>query len=151
MATQTFSPGTFFGSTVAFTTSTTLLGNVKSLKWSGLTRKEVNTTHLLTTNGIETFLAGDIISPGTVDIEVQYSTQLDYISLFQSGKCDICTITFPKRAPTCNGTLALTAATLSFAFVLLSAEPDYNNDDLMMMKFKLQVSGTPTFVAATMA
>ena len=148
MADQAFAPGTFFGSTIALTTNTTLVGNVKSVKWSGLSRKEVGTTHLGTTNGIETFLAGDIISPGTLDIEAQYDTNVVFHTLFLAGKCDTVTLTFPKRSTTCGAALPTTAAKIVFTVVILSAEPDYSNDDLMMMKFKFQVSGAPVFTAA---
>ena len=148
MAAQAFAPGTFYGATIALTTNTTLVGNVKSFKWSGLTRKEINSTHLLTTNGIETFLAGDIINPGTVDVEAQYDTNVVFHTLFLAGKCDTVTITFPKRAVSCGASLPTTAANLVLTVVILSAEPDYANEDLMMMKFKFQVSATPTFTAA---
>lgn len=148
MADQAFAAGTFYGSTIALTTSTTLLGNVKALKWSGVSRKEVNTTHLLTTSGIETFLAGDIISPGTLDIDAQYDTNLVMHTLFIAAKCDTLTLTFPKRSVSCGAALPTTAAKIVFQVVILSAEPEYSNEDLMMMKFKFQVNGTPVFTAA---
>lgn len=149
MADQAFAPGTFFGSTIAFTTATTLVGNVKSLKWDGgISRKEVNTTHLLTTNGVETFIAGDIISPGTLTVEAQYSTQLDYLALLVANKCDTVTLTFPKRSTTCGAALPTTAAKIVFTVVILSAEPNYDNENLNMITFKLQVSGSPVTTPA---
>ena len=148
MADQAYAGGTFYGATVTFTTATTLTGNVKSVKWSGLTRKEVDTTHLLSTSGMMTYIPSDMIEGGDVEIEAQYSTQLNYQSLLIANRCDTVTITFPKRGTTCGGALATTAATIAFSAAILSAEPDWSNDNLMTIKFKLKVSGSITSVAA---
>jgi len=148
MTAQAYAGGTFYGASVAFTAATTLTGNIKSVKWSGLSRKEVDTTHLLSTNGMMTYIPGDMIEGGDVEIEAQYSTQLDYQALLIANRCDTVTITFPKRGTTCGGALAGTAATIAFVAAILSAEPDFSNDNLLTIKFKLKISGSITTVAA---
>lgn len=150
MPDQAFAPGTFTGATIAFTTATTLIGNVKSFKWDGgITRKEVDTSHLLSTDGVDTFIAGDKINTGSLTIEAQYSTQLDYLALLIANKCDTVTVTFPKRSVTCGAVLPTTAAKIVFTVVILSAEPNYDNDNLNMITFKMKVSGKPVFTAAS--
>ena len=148
MTAQAYAGGTFYGASVAFTAATTLTGNIKSVKWSGLSRKEVDTTHLLSTNGMMTYIPGDMIEGGDVEIEAQYSTQLDYQALLIANRCDTVTITFPKRGTTCGAALATTAASIAFSVAILSAEPDFSNDNLLTIKFKLKISGSITTVAA---
>jgi hypothetical protein len=145
---QAYAAGTFFGSTVVFTSATTLLGNVRAVKWTGITRNEINTTGINTTDGVETFITGDILNAGELEVEAQYSTQLNYMTLLLANRNDTVTITFPKRSTTCNGALASSAASIAFPVAILSAEPEWPNDGLLIIKFKLKVSGKPTTVVA---
>ena len=148
MAAQAFAPGTNMGSTVAYTTSTTLLGEVHSIEWTGLTRQGLKTIHLLSTDGVATYLPGDVIEPGQLTIRAKWSTQLDYMALFLSGKCDTITLTYPKRPVSCGASLPTTAATLAWGVVLLELKPVWSNDEVNMIEQKLQCTGKPTFVAA---
>ena len=149
MADQAFAPFTLQGSTVALTTGTTVMTEVHSVKWTGISRTAVETTHLATTNGAKTFLAGDIIDYGEVEVAVKYSTQLQHGTLlYSTAKCDTLTLTFKKAYTSCGQALPTTAASIAFPVVFVSSSPDWQNDGVSMMTHKFKVSGSPTIVPA---
>jgi hypothetical protein len=150
MALQAFAPFTFQGSSVALTTGTTVFTEVESVSWTGLTRTAVETTHLTSTGGAKTFIAGDIIDYGEVEVDQKYSTQLQHGTLLvTTAKCDTLTLTFKKAAVSCGATLPATAASIVFSVVFVSSTPTWPKDGLAMMKHKFKVSGAPTFVEAS--
>ena len=151
MADQAFAPFTFQGSSVAVTTAATVItgSELHSVKWSGITRTAVETTHLTTTNGARTYLAGDIIDYGELEIVVKYSTQLQHGTLlYSTGKCDTVTLTFKKAAVSCGAALPTSAATIAFTVVFVSSTPDWPADNVAMMTHKYKVTGAPTITPA---
>ena len=148
MADQAFTAGTFYGATMALTTAATVLSTSQPemVKWTGISREAVETTHLA--SGGKTFIAGDIIDYGEIEVTDKYSTQLQHVTLMTLTPCDTLTLTFPKRAVTCSGAVATTAATAAFPVIYLGFAPDLANDKPMTSVKKFRVTGLPTFVAA---
>jgi hypothetical protein len=151
MADQAVTTGTAFGATFALTTNSTFTGDLFRIdKGWEMMRTAVETTHSSSTNGWKTFIAGDIKEMGTLEITVNYNTQLQYHTLFAAG-CDTLTLTFPKRATTCGGTVAVTAATFASSVVFEKASAAFPFDDRMAITLTFRLSGSPTIVAATTA
>lgn len=149
MVAQAFAPGTMQGLSAALTTNTTLFGLIVDIpKAPEMMRKAISTLHSGTTDGVETFIAGNIITPGELQITLQFSTQLDYMALFLSGACDTLTITFPKRITTCGQALPTSAATFASSVVWTALGPQWKFDDLAVITLTFQMSGKPTWVAA---
>lgn len=148
MADQAFTAGTFYGATMVLTTAATVLSTTQpqEVKWTGITREAIETTHLA--SGGKTFIAGDIVDYGEIEVTDKYSTQLQHVTLMTGTACDTLTLTFPKRSVTCGGSLAGTAATAAFPVVYLGFAPDLSNDKPMTSVKKFRVTGAPTFVAA---
>lgn len=149
MADQAFAASTFYSSSIALTTGTTVLTEIESVEWSGISREEVETTHLASTSGGKTFIPGDIIDFGTLTLTGKYSTQLNYGTLLTTtAKCDTATVTFRKAPTSCGAALPTTAATYAFAVVWLKFEPTWSNTEVMKGKFTFRVTGVPVPVAA---
>jgi len=148
MADQVYAPGTFYGATMVLTSAATILSTTQPemVKWTGITREAVETTHLA--SGGKTFIAGDIVDYGEIEVTAKYSTQLQHVTLMTGTACDTLTLTFPRRAVTCGGALATTAATAAFPVVYVGQVPDFANDKPMTTVHKFRVTGAPTFVAA---
>lgn len=148
MADQAFTVGTFYGATMALTSAATVLSTTQpqEVKWTGITREAVETTHLA--SGGKTFIAGDIIDYGEIEVTDKYSTQLQHVTLMTGAACDTLTLTFPKRSVACGGAVSSTAATAVFPVVYLGFAPDLSNDKPMTSVKKFRVTGLPTFVAA---
>ena len=117
------------------------------VKWTGISREAVETTHLA--SGGKTFIAGDIVDFGEIEVTAKYSTQLQHVTLMTGAACDTLTLTFPKRAVACGGAVASAAGTAAFPVVYLGQTPDYSNDKVMTTVHKFRVTGAPTFVPAT--
>lgn len=148
MADQTFTQGTAYGLTAALTTNTTFIGNIVGIDTAPeFSRTSIETTHSGSTGGWKTFVPGDIKDGGMIAITWQYNTQLDYKTLFAAG-CDTITVTFPKRATTCGGSLAATAASWSAAVVFEKLSPKWEFDSQMVITGTFRVSGPATYVAA---
>ena len=148
MADQAFTAGTFYGATMALTTAATILSTSQPemVKWTGISREAIETTHL--SSGGKTFIAGDILDYGEIEVTDKYATQLQHVTLMTGTPCDTLTLTFPKRSTTCGGALATTAATAAFPVIYLGFAPDLANDKPMTSVKKFRVTGAPTFVAA---
>lgn len=148
MADQAYAAGTFYGATMVLTSAATILSTTQPemVKWTGVSREAVETTHLA--SGGKTFIAGDIVDYGEIEVTDKYSTQLQHVTLMTGTACDTLTLTFPKRAVTCGGSLATTAATAAFPVVYIGMAPDFSNDKPMTSVKKFRVTGAPTFVAA---
>lgn len=131
------------------TTNATLIGKVVAIDTAPeLSRAAIKTTYSLSTGGWDTFIQGDIKNGGTIAITCQYDTQLNYNTLFTAG-CDTITITFPTRATTCGAAVASIAASIAMSVVFLKITPKWPFDDLMVVTLTFQVSGSPTYTAAT--
>lgn len=149
MADQAFAPFTFQGSSVALTTGTTVVTEVESVSWSGITRTPIETTHLGSTGGAKTFLPGDIIDYGEVEVDQKYSTQLQHGTLLATtAKCDTLTVTFKKAVTACGAAVPTTAGSIAFGVVFVSSTPTWPKDGLAMMKHKFKVTGVPTITPA---
>ena len=148
MTVQTFTQGTAFGIAPVLSTNSTLIGNVVGIDTAPeMSRNAIETTYSGTSGGWKTFINGDIKDGGSLSITWQYNTQLDYGALFSAG-CDTITITFPKRATTCGGSLASVAATWSAAVVFEKLSPKWEFDSQMVITGTFKISGAPTYVAA---
>lgn len=148
MTNQATTIGTMYGIAAVLTTNTTFIGNIVSIDTApGGKRTSVESTHSGSTGGHKTYVPGDITDNGMLVVTCQYNTQLDYKTLFAAG-CDTVTITFPKRATTCGGSLAGTAATWSASVVFEEYSPKWEFDSLAVITLTFRVSGAPTYVAA---
>lgn len=149
MPTQGTTLGTAYGLTAVLTTNATLIGNIMSVGTAPeMSRKSIKTTHSSSTGGWETFIGGDIKDGGMLEVTCQYNTQLDYGALFIAAICDTITVTFPKRATTCGGTVAATGATWSASVVCEKVSPKWDFEDLMLVTLTFKISGAPTYVPA---
>lgn len=143
MPAATYTPGSGFGIVPSLATSSTLLGNIHDIRPNAIERPAIETTHMATTGGWRTFIAGDLKTAGEIEIDVEYNTQLDYKTLVASQAAETMTITYPLRGN------AATAATKTFSAVLTKASPAWPKDDLLMTTLTFQVSGAETYTAAT--
>lgn len=145
MTAQAFTQGTMFGIGAALTTNSTFIGNIMMIDAPfTMSRTAVETTHAGSSNGWATYIAGDIKKMGEMSITVQYDTTLDYKTLFAAG-CDTITITFPKRATSCGGSVAATAGTFACSVVFLEVSPKWEFESQAVVTLKFQLSGAPTF------
>jgi hypothetical protein len=148
MTTQGFTQGTAFGIAPVLTTNATLIGPVVGIDTAPeFSRTAVETTYTASTGGWKTFIPGDIKDGGMLAITCQYSTQLDYHTLFAAGG-DTITITFPARATTIGGAVAGTPATWSSTVIFEKISPKWEFDSQMVVTLTFKVSGAPTYVAA---
>lgn len=148
MTVQTFTQGTAFGLAAALTTNSTFIGNIVGIDTAPeFSRTSIETTHSGSTGGWKTFVPGDIKDGGSIAITWQYNTQLDYGTLFAVG-CDTITVTFPKRATSCGGSIASVAATWAASVVFEKLSPKWEFDSQMVITGTFKVSGVPTYVAA---
>ena len=151
MTAQAFTQGSFYGGSATLTTATTLIGNIIGIDTAPeMSRTAIETTHSTSTGGWKTFVPGDIKDGGEIAITVQYSTQLDYGTLFGTTvtACDTITVTFPKRGTTCGAALAGTAATWSAQVVITKISPKWEFENQMAVTLTFKISGAPTYVAA---
>lgn len=147
MVAQAFAPGTMYGIAAALTTNSTLIGPIVGIDAPEWTRQAIETTHSGSTNGIKTFIPGNILDPGEMTITCQHSTQLDYQTLFIAG-CDTATITFPKRSVSCGASLPGTAATLAFGVVMTAISPKWTFEETSVVSLKFKLTGALTYTAA---
>jgi hypothetical protein len=154
MANQSFTQGTFYGGLAALTTGTTVIGNIVAITPPEMSREAIETTYTTTSaNGIKTYIPGDLKDMGEMSVTCQYNTQLDYNSLFGAPSttntgCDTMTVTFPKRATTCGGSVASSAATWSAPVVITKLSPKWEFDSQMLITMTFKVIGAPTYTAA---
>ena len=161
MTAQTFTQGTMFGFGAALTTNTGLIANVVSFDDAmEISREAIETTVSSASNdGTRTYIPGDLRDFGSITLTVQYSSQLDYGALFglASGApavtpawtgCDTITITFPKRATTCGGSIATTAATWAAPVVITKIKAQLPNDKQITAAITFKIAGKPTYIAA---
>jgi hypothetical protein len=111
-----------------------------------MSRTPVETTYLASTG--KSFIPGDIIDYGEVEIDEKYSTQLQHGTLFTSSKCDTVTVTFKKAITACGQAEPTTAASIAFSVIFIASTPTWAKDGVAMMKHKFKVTGAPTIVAA---
>ena len=117
--------------------------SLETYKPNEIDRPEIETTHMASTGGWRTFIAGDLKSAGEVEVECEYNTQIDYKTLIAAQVPETLTFTFPLRGN------AAVAATKSMSAVLTKASPAWPKDDLLMTTLTFRVSGAETYVAAT--
>ena len=124
------------GATIGFGTSS-WTGNIQSMSWGGISRKEVPTSHLLTVGG-ETFIVGDLYNAGELTVEIQYDPD-DRPPWDQVA--ETITITYP--IPSGQGSGATHAAT---GFIKDWTPGQLDVDGLMVSTFVIKFSGDITFV-----
>ena len=115
-------------------------GNIQSMSWGGITRKEVPTSHLLTVGG-DTFIVGDLHDVGDLTVEIQYDPN-DRPPWDQPA--ETWTVTYP--IPSGGSTGASHAAT---GFIKEFVPGQLDVDGLMVSTFVIKFSGDITFVAST--
>lgn len=59
------------GTSIAFSTS--FLGRLTSVRWTGISREALETTTMATTGGRD-FIPGDLYDPGELQCEIQFDT-----------------------------------------------------------------------------
>lgn len=143
MPAATYTPGSGFGIVGALATTTTIIGNIHEIRPNAIERPTIETTHMTTTGGWRTYIPGDLKDAGTIAMDVEYNTQIDYKSLIAAQTNETYTVTFPLRGN------AAGAATKTFSAVITKASPSWPKDDLIMTTLEFKVSGSETYTAAT--
>ncbi len=143
MPAATYTPGSGFGIVASLATSTTILGNIHGYRANKFSRPAIETTHMATTGGHRTYIAGDLKDWGEIECDVEYNTQIDYKTLAAAQAAETMTVTFPLRGN------AVTAATVTFTAVLTDISPTWPKDDLIMATLTFKASAAPTYTAAT--
>ncbi len=146
MVAQAFTQGSMYGIAPVLTTNATLIGFVVMIDTAPeFSRTAIETTHSASTGGWKTFIPGDIKDGGSLAITCQYDTTLDYKTLFAAG-CDTITVTFPKRATSCGGSVASAAGTFAASVVFEKLSPKWEFDAQAVITITFKISGAPTFV-----
>ncbi len=127
------------GATITFGTSG-FSASIISMEWGGLTREDVDTTHLGTTTAM-TYIPGDLYDPGDLTITFQYDpdTQAPI-----TAAAETITITYPIPSGLSSGaTHAGTGYINSFTPGSLTV------DELMEAEAVVKFSGAISFVDAS--
>jgi hypothetical protein len=137
----TAAPDVGTGATIAFTTTAKTF-KVRSIKQSGLKREVVDTTHLGTTTA-KTFMPGDLIDGGEIEVELLWEPGAAGTRPSYAGAIETVTITVPMHS---GGSVA---AAVAFSGVVMDVGFDVPLDALMISTFKIKITGDLTWTAAS--
>lgn len=132
-----------FGTTITFQSG--LFGEVKAANFSGLTRDELDTTHMTTTNGWMTFIPSDLKNAGEVSVEIHWHphTKMAAIKTAMTAAAETITITAPVPTGGSSG------ATFACSGFMKSCDMGLPHDGLMTSTCVLKFTGEPTMTAGT--
>ena len=135
MAGATVDVGT--GTTITFGTSG-FTANLMSVRWSGISRAAIDTSHMGTTAaganqfGSRTFIPGDLVDPGELALEVQFNPQTNPPI---GAAAETITVTFPLVAGDA------TPASWACSGFVTAFEITDPLDDKMMATMTVKLSG----------
>lgn len=136
------------GTTIAFGT-TSWTSNLKSVTWSGIKRKSLDTSYMGTTQvsgpnttttgfGSMTFIPSSLSDPGSLKFVVQFNP--DKVPLIDSAS-ETVTVTWPKGANTTGAKWAGTGFVTDF-------EVNDQMEEIMTATVTVKMSGNVAFTAA---
>jgi len=132
-----------FGTTITFQSG--VFGEIKAANFSGITREELDTTHMGSTNGWKTFLASDLKDAGEVSVEIHWHPHTKMAALKTALTAAAETITVTAPVPT-GGSVGATFVCSGFA---KSWDMGMPHDGLMTSTVVLKFSGEPTMTAGS--
>ena len=122
------------GATLSFTTE--VFVTLTSIRWSGLARKVIPTSHLATTSA-DTFMPGDRYDPGELQVEGQWQPdQSTGVIGALTAAITTGNVTFPAPAGRTSG------AKLAGSLFLTNLDIDATDETLMTFSGTLKWSGT---------
>lgn len=127
-----------FGVTITFATS--FFAQVTNVKWSGMSRKSIDTTHSGSSGGAATFIPSDIEDYGELQVELLFNPN-DTPPI--ASAAETVTVTFPVPSGSTNG------ATWAATGFLTNFETDVPIDDRMTATATIKFSGIVTFTDAS--
>lgn len=130
------------GMTVTF--SSGFFGQITSLRWSGIARGAVPTSHSATVTW-KTFRPNDLVDPGSIEIEGFCDHDVDWTTPI-TGATETITITWPLDT---GETVAATWAASGFLTAFDAGGPTNDDDTAGTFTATLKLTGTPTVTAAT--
>lgn len=142
------------GTTIGFgTTAASFALEVDKIKWSGIKRKAIDTSHMGTAApgalklGNATFLPGKITDPGELQVEAHFDPDepppIEYGATPLGGDAETITVTFPKI------TGDTTAPKWAASGFVTEFEADLDEDDIGKCSFKVKFSGPITVTPTT--
>lgn len=129
-----------FGTTITF--SSGFLALVTGLRFGGIHRDPINTTHMTTTNGWDTSIPSDIKTMGTLEVDILYDPDDSPKTPITAAAATV-TVTFPIPS---GGSVA---ATIACSGYMTDFSIDDPMDDRMTATAVIQYTGEPTFTAGS--
>jgi hypothetical protein len=126
---------TGFGCTLTFGTTTSYAPKKRSINGPGLSREALNSSHLATTGGYETYIPNDLVEGGEVSMEVFWDALDTYPPI--SAAAETITITNNDSG----------AATEAFSGFITGFEKSSELGALQMATVTIKVAGAVTFTA----
>lgn len=122
---------TGFGTTITF--STGFFAEITNVDWDGFERANIDTSHMLTTEGWMTFTPSDLKDPGQMTVQLYYNPQT---ALPITSAAETVTLTYPNGATdVCQG-------------YLQAASRAIPHDEKMTCVAVIKFSGKPVHTAA---
>lgn len=125
---------------VAITFSSSFCAAITNVKWSGMSRKAIDTTNSATSAGAATFIPSDIEDYGELQVELLFNPN-DTPPV--ASAAETVTVTFPVPSGSTNG------ATWAATGFLTNFECDVPIDDRMTATATIKFSGVVTFTDAS--
>ncbi len=127
-----------YGTTITF--STGFCAQVTSVSWDGIERKEIDTTHMLSTSGYMTFIPSDLKNAGELSVDLLF---VPATAPPITGAAESITVTWPL--PT-GGSVPASWVCSGFLKSFKATSP---NGDKMTATATIKFSGVPTFNAGS--
>ncbi len=132
-----------FGTTITFQTG--LFGEVRNVNGSNLSRADLETTHMTSTNGYRTYIPADLKDPGELQIQILWdpATKAAAIKTAIGAAAETITVTFPIKSGQTN------PATWVCSGFMTNFDFDDPYDAIMTGTATLKLTGEPTFTAGS--
>lgn len=127
-----------FGVTVTWESG--FCAEIIAVRFSGMERQEIETTHSTSTDGWATFIPSDIKDLGELEVDLNFDAD-DTPPLTEAA--ETCTVTFPTPVGGSSG------ATVAASAFMKMYSIDVPIDNRMTATATLKYSGAPTWVDAT--
>jgi hypothetical protein len=102
----------FHGATITFSSS--FFAQITSIRWSGISRAPISTSHTGTT-GAMAFIPSNLYDPGEISIEGFYDNTKSFVTPI-TGAAETITVTKVPTGQTTGGTVAASGFLTSFEF-----------------------------------
>ena len=131
-------PDIFFGVTITYGSS--FLAKILDLSWDGFERESVPTSHNTSTNGYETFIPGDLKTPGKLTVTLQFDKNAATKTNLANATLETITVSYPTpTGGSAGGSWACSGFLMSFSWRGSIRGP------LAQATAVLKLSGEPTF------